>query len=272
MKPDKAWDRLDAILLHYEAAILDDLHSRFGEWSLDLTDIPLHEVVGALLARQVTLAVHLCRAPAIWNGHLAPVVLRTMVDLHISLAWILDDPDDRSKKFIAYGLGQEKLNLEHRRRQLENDGYDPNADPVILARAAWLDTQRFSFLTEIDLANWSGLTVRQMAKQANCLDLYRYAYQPFSSATHSMWQHVARYNLAPCSSPLHRHHGLPCMPEVSPDTDYVYRAAKYVEKSFRLFERSFGLPHPAESPLVWLESALHDEFGGTSKRDSSEEE
>jgi hypothetical protein len=42
---------------------------------------------------------------------MAPIILRAMVDLYITLSWIFKDPLERSKKYIAYGLGQEKLEI-----------------------------------------------------------------------------------------------------------------------------------------------------------------
>lgn len=54
--------------------------------------IPEQEVVFGLLARQATLAIGLLRSPQSWNGDMAPVILRTMIDLHLTLAWILQDP------------------------------------------------------------------------------------------------------------------------------------------------------------------------------------
>ena len=48
-----------------------------------------------------------------------------MVDAYITLAWIFDDPLERSRKFLLYGLGQAKLSNEHRKAQLQADGIDP---------------------------------------------------------------------------------------------------------------------------------------------------
>ena len=93
----------------YIHGIRKELHTRWHSWEFDPDQTEVHEVVGALLARQVTLATQLAGSPAIWNGHVAPVLLRTMVDAYITLAWILKKPLDRSRKFILHGLGQEKL-------------------------------------------------------------------------------------------------------------------------------------------------------------------
>ena len=98
-----------------------------------------------------------------------------MTDAYITLAWILKDPIERSRKLILYGLGQQKLMQEHRREALIAEGKDPAQDPMVKASEAWLNAQRFDFLTEVNVGSWSEAAVREMAEQADCLDLYRYA-------------------------------------------------------------------------------------------------
>ena len=111
-------------------------------------------------------------------------------------------------------------------------------------------------MTEVNVGSWSGISARQMAEQAGCLEIYRYAYAPFSAATHSMWQHVARYNLVHCESPLHRHHRIPWICPVAPDLDYLYRGAKYVEETFSRFEAAFCLQAPECTAFDFLEAEL----------------
>ena len=125
--------------------IIDGISGR-----LILMTSEMNEAIGALLARMVTLATEIATSPQTWNEHIAPVLLRSMVDAYITLAWIFNDPLDRSRKFILYGLGQAKLGMEHRKVQLEADGIDPNNDLIIKATESWINSQRYTFLTEID--------------------------------------------------------------------------------------------------------------------------
>ena len=236
-----------------------ELGERWQKWKLDLTQREVHEVVGALLARQVSLATQVADAPSIWNGHIAPVILRTMTDTHITLAWILRDPVDRARKYIMYGLGQEKLNIEHRKAQLEVQGIDPNTDPLIKASEDWLNSQRYTFLTEVNVGSWAGIDTRSMADEAKCLDLYNFAYTPFSAATHSMWQHVSKYNLVPCTNPLHGYHRIPVAPDTPfSDVDYFYNAAKYLDESLKLFDETFGVKTTAPSAFSALIEVLRE--------------
>ena len=119
-----------------------------------------------------------------------------------------------------------------------------------------LNAERFEHLTEVSIGSWSETDTRRMAEEAGCLDLYRLAYTPFSAAVHSMWHHVADYNLGRCRNPLHQYHRVPVDPDLASDIDYVYRAAKYVDKTMDLFDRKTGVSVEASSTLDWFMDAL----------------
>jgi Family of unknown function (DUF5677) len=244
----------------------EELKQRWKRWPVDLAKSEIHEAVGALLARQVTLATQLALSPSIWNGHIAPLLLRAMADVYITLAWILKTPDERARKFILYGLGQEKLQLEHRKTQIADRKPTPEEQLMIDASEAWINAQRFTFLTEVNLGSWSGLPTREMADQAGCLDFYSYVYMPFSACAHSMWHHIARYNLIQCSNPLHQYHWVPQDRELGIDPDYLYLAAKYLQKAFATFDETLGIvlqgPSAFEKLCDALEKLAHADESG----------
>src|SRR2546425_8975109 len=88
------WSKFRKLITDYISSVRSELDAHWNAWRLDLTNPEVHEVVGALLARQVTLATQLARAPDIWNSHLGPVILRSMADAYIVLAWILTSPEE----------------------------------------------------------------------------------------------------------------------------------------------------------------------------------
>jgi hypothetical protein len=238
-----------------------ELSARWEAWKLDLSKKELHEVVGALLARQVTLAVEFSQAPACWSYHVGPLFLRAMADVYITLAWIFADPTqslERARKFIYFGLGQEKLQLEHRRAEIKTEGREPNADERAYFESveAWINAQHYTFLTEVNVGNWSGLTVREMAKEADCLDFYNYVYQPWSGVAHSMWHHVGRYNVEQCGNPLHLNHLTPAVPRFYSDLHLLNLAGKYTHKAFRLFDQKTGVKVEVPSAFVRLDDGL----------------
>ena len=271
MNQSATWEQITRLIDIYVETIRNELRERWKHWPLDLAKKEMYEAIGALLARQVSLATHLALSPPVWNGHIAPLVLRSMTDAYITLAWIFQDPVARSVKFIEFGLGQAKLQLEHRKKQLEDDGRVSKDDPLIRGTEDWINEQRLADLTEVHVGAWAGLDTRKMVEEAGCIDLYNYAYSPFSSATHNMWSHIATHNLERCPNPLHRYHMIPIDRLISPDIDFVYRAAKYVEKSFKLFEEKTGVRLEGKSAFQSLAEAL-DEMSRKSDQEQYGEE
>lgn len=218
-----------------------ELAARLEAWPPDFSQIHVHEVIGGMLARQATLSKDLASSPALWTGDTAPILLRTMADAYINIAWLLLDPTERCRKFILFGLGQAKLELEHRRSQIGTRKPTTQEAAMLEAGEAWIDKQRIGWLLDVDLGKWSGQSVRQMAEEADCIDFYNYVYTPFSACAHSMWHHIARYNLRECANPLHRHHRRPTSAPRDPDINYLTLAAKYWNKTLGTFDRAYGL-------------------------------
>lgn len=256
MDNDKALDKIDEIITAFIKASRNELQARCSAWKVDLSRHEVYEVVGGLIARQVTLANQLAASPNIWNGAVASLVLRTMADTHLTLAWILESLEERARLYINYGLGQEKLLLEHQKESLRASGKDDKENPNIKAREAWINSQQFTFLTEVNVGSWSELDTRKIAEATDNLDLYRFSYQPFSASTHSMWQHVSKFNLAQCDTPLHRYHYLPVDRDFIPDIGYLHMAAEQLKKTLELFDAKTGVKVDAESSFTALERTI----------------
>lgn len=250
--------KLHKIIQKYISSVRKELKARWDMWQLDISQVEKYEVVGALLARQVTLATQLANNPSIWNGHIAPLVLRAMVDNYINLAWILHtDTLDRSKKFIEHGLGQQKLVVEHHKEEMKKRGVkNIENQPLIKVHEDWINSQRYTFLTTVSVGQWAEMDTRKMAEEADCIDFYRFAYTPFSANVHSLWNYVSRYNLVECTNQLHRLHKIPVDPDMPMDMDYLYRAAKYVEKAFKLFDKKTMVKAKVASSFERLEKDL----------------
>ena len=157
---DAFWQAIHTFVEHVVAQV----HARWDQWAKGHEKRHVHEVVGGLLARQATLAAELASNPSIWNAHSAPLFLRSMVENCITIAWILKSPDERAKQFIAYGLGQENLLLEQAKASLRETGSDPDTDPNIGSWEQWLNGQRYTFLTEVNVGSW-GLTFERWLRR-----------------------------------------------------------------------------------------------------------
>lgn len=243
---------LEKALNQYIEYVEHEFHARVSAWSIKYEEREMYEVITGLLSRQTALVVEMAKAPTVWNGHIGPIILRVMVDGYITLSWIFEDPLVRSRQFITYGLGQAKLNMEHRKRQIIDEGGDPDKDKVIQLNKMWIDSQQFDFLTEVNVGNWSGKTPRQMAEEAGCLGLYNYAYNPFSACVHNMWHHIEPFNLAYCGNDLHGYHRMPRIKKKVWDFDFFYRAAKYAQKTFLLFDAKKGIKIEAKPAFDFL--------------------
>lgn len=255
-EPSVEMSPLWAILDAYEKDALAEVRLRWNAWSTDLENTVVREVVGALLARQATLAIELVRNPSLWTGHLAPLFLRAMADVHISLAWISQDPTQRSQSFVGYGLGQVKLQIERHKQTWPDEPPDDQEKAMVGFLERWLDSQRYSFFTEVNVGSWSQKSVRDMAQEAGIGDFYDYVYTPFSACTHSMWHHVEQYNLKRCRNPLHGYHRVPTIVDLGPEADNALLAAKYLDKSIRTFDDAFGVKIECESSRENLSRGL----------------
>lgn len=243
---------LEKLVSEYCEIIKRALDERWQKFNIKLYDSETYEVIGGLLARQVTLTTQLAMAPQIWNGHIAPLILRSMTDAHITLAWILCEPKDRAKKYILYGLGQTKLLIEHLKKSLDEQPNYEQVKKMIEVKEMWLNSQRQDILIEVNVGSWSEISTREMAIDADCESIYHFAYVPFSGVAHNMWQHISFYNLEICRNPLHKYHKVPTITNPPLNIDFLYRSTKYVDRSFGLFDKVFNIKVETPMPLDWL--------------------
>jgi hypothetical protein len=244
------------IIDNYILQIKSELEERWNLWDKDLNQSHIYEVVGGILSRQTSLAIQFAKNPNIWNGEIAPILLRSMADNHINLAWILMNPNQNSEEFITHGLGQLKLELEHRKRKMEEDGISVKDNPFIQDEENFINSQRYSFLTAVNFGSWSGSSTRKMAEEANLLDFYNYVYQPFSNCVHSTWGHISKYNNIPSKNQFHKFLRHPQILDFYPDFFFLELAAKYLAKSFRLFDRSFPMNIGEPKSFLTLQTEL----------------
>ena len=142
---------LEDFLARYLANVVEGFEARWESYTPEIYQNEISEAIWGLGARQATLAVEMAHNPGIWNPHIAPIILRSMTDVHITLAWIVDDPAGRSKEYIRYGLGQEKLCLEYLQNeadQIPEGELDGPLEEGIEMRKKWLNTQIMGIVRE----------------------------------------------------------------------------------------------------------------------------
>ncbi|MBV7408293.1 DUF5677 domain-containing protein [Maritimibacter sp. DP1N21-5] len=246
---------LERLIFGFETTVKKEFLHRRDVLAFDLSQVEISQVVGCLIARQTTLAVDIASAPVMWTPHSAPIFLRVMADVFITLAWILKAPLNRSKLFIEYGVGNVKLEAEHRRQQLENDPHNINGEDLsamIEFQEWWVNSQLNSDLLDVNLGSWSGISTRKMAEEAGVLDFYNWVYQPFSASVHSQWQHLSWHNSTSCRNPSHRGHVSGAIPDYNSDNYWLFIAAKYLKKTNDLFDEHYPSEDCPESGLDYL--------------------
>lgn len=254
-------DELQALVSDYESYLTHSFNELWSKVPIDPIHSETFSVIGALLARQVTLSIQLARSPATWNGHAAPLFLRSQTDLHITVAWILGDLIKRARMYVLHGLGEEKLIIEQYKKEISDDPETPNLELIkqlIAVKSDWLSSQRHEWLVEVNLGHWAQLDTRTMAKEADCESLYKFAYKPFSHVAHNMWPHVSIYNSKQCENPLHRYHLIPSLRDAGVDIDYLYRSCKYVNKTYEAFIKRFDISMTDLLPIEWWNKYFED--------------
>ena len=249
------WQPLEAFVEHLESQVQE----RWRFWATNHEQRHVHEVIGGLLARQATLASQLAMNPLTWNEHSAPLFLRPMVENCITTAWILGDEnerDNRAKQFIEYGLGQENLLLKHAKANIQEQRLDPEDDPAIKQWEEWTNSQKYTFLTEVNVGNWADKNLREMAEQVELIDLHTWDFALASGAVHSTWNHLVKYDLRDCSNPLHGHHRIPYAQPLGADTEFLGKAAGYVDATNSVFDRATGYELGDPTTLQVLDELL----------------
>ncbi|MEB3414628.1 DUF5677 domain-containing protein [Alteriqipengyuania sp. WL0013] len=234
---------------------------RFG----DGFETTTNSVFSALLARQTSLSLGLAESPFTWSGHIAPLILRSMIDLLITYRWIALEPQSRAAEYVNYGLGSEKLLTAHYQSALEEGGEDESVRRIAEANLAWIEGQQFQMFVEVNLGSWTGKSIRQMCVETGDEDLYKFSYTPFSAAVHNMWNHVGKWNAKTCTNPMHKQHSIGVIHEAWPIVDFVFRACKYLDLTLQEFDHFYEYEGKAISPTDCFNEhieALSDAWNG----------
>lgn len=252
-------EKINGVVVRVIENAISEYKAHERAWPYDFADAEAREVMAGMLARQISLMRHLSCSPACWNWDIAPLFLRPMVEVVLNMAWIAKDPNGRSRSFIAYGLGQEKLQVEHMKATLSGmDAEDQEEySKAIEHREHWIAEQCYPYLVEVNVGSWAESQFK-MAQETGELSLYHHCYAPFSGCVHSMWHHVARYNLDVCKNPLHRHHRIANLTEIPGDFHSVYLAVKYLHRAFKVLQRAFDLKVKHQSTFALLRREINE--------------
>lgn len=252
--------------------ISDNLSERTEDFRAgDGFETAVNSVLSTLLGRQSSLAIGLTESPLTWNGHIAPLVLRSMIDLLITYRWILLQPRERSQEYISYGLGTEKLLAANYQAKLESGYEGADVKRIIEAHLSWIESQQFQMFIPVNLGSWTGTSVRRMCEEIGDSDLYKFSYAPFSACVHNMWNHVGKWNAATCRNPLHKQHASGTIVDAWPIVDFVFRACKYLQLVHEEFDRHYDYRAKSDPPTDAFRSAAEELHGDWEQNDDEVE-
>lgn len=167
--------------------------------------------LSGLLARSCALALDVFTERSLWIAEIGGIILRCQCETLIILAWLLYK-DDASiyKQFFQYSMGQQDL---YGLKLADYDGYRKAFKALYiggdeLANAMSKDSWAAQSRT-IDLGNWAGIDARKMAEEGGTKAFYDLVFSLYSADVHSQFVSVAKWNMMPCTNPLHNYHLLP---------------------------------------------------------------
>jgi hypothetical protein len=253
----------------FENTAQTELQNLWNTVRVDLANPTRQDVIIGLLARNLHLACEIAENPGLWVMPISAILVRCMIETQIRLAWPTKRGTDTDfKDYVEYGLGQEKLYIEHLKRLSVEDR--PDKQQIIEdieQREKWVNAQLFTFLLPVDVGGGNkGKDLRVMADEAGILDLHRLAYSPLSSAVHGHWNSIAGLNLTPCLNPLHGLHWLPVLPGRPINLSSVFDAVDCYSACFELVSLSLtGKQAKSEAVQSYLEQ-VREVFGSPPER------
>ncbi len=188
--------------------VIEYLNDVSAKHKWDLYSPGQDEILMGLFSRLTRLYVLIARSPDLWARDIAGIITRCLVDTAITFAYLVKVGTDKDfENFRSYGEGKEKLLMLHLQdtypgeKSLEGKSSEEIANEL----GSGLTPE----LIDIELANWTTKSARDLAIKADLEEFYRLVYDPTSSDVHGTWTSIKNFNLVRCSQPLHRFHRMP---------------------------------------------------------------
>lgn len=178
------------------------------------------EINLGLFNRIFNLSKRLLQVFEYWNDELGKVVLRSIIDSYILLAWLQSNgTEENLRNYKEYGLGKKKLFIEHLKSKIGNDALNPFYKRLENELNAELESIINPMFLNVNVGNWIDKSVRDMAMDIDEKELFDYLYNPFSDIIHGGYSSLEQHHLRNCYNPLHKGHKIP--KEVSEKLDFM---------------------------------------------------
>lgn len=241
MSDSISYTQLEKVIDNYIPVVKDSLIKRWNNWKINLDEQIKFEVIGGILSRQVSLLIEFLGAVAIWNGNVGTIILRTMAENVIIIAWILKrDTIKRCEMFVDHGISQELLLLEKQKSEAQKRKLKEWEKEFLKHSEDLISRERNLYNLDVNIGAWANKNIRTMAEEAELKDFYDFSFTPFSFAAHSTWNHILQYNLKESDNPLHNFMKIPVVNEIQPDIHFAEIAIKYLDMCYKYVDLSFN--------------------------------
>jgi Family of unknown function (DUF5677) len=263
---------LTEILAEYRRHLTEEVT---GYWSSSTPNLALPqkgEVLAGLLAREARLVCAMASDTFLWTPDIGEIVLRSQVEAHVNLTWLIRCGKAKDfASFVEYGLGQEKLAVEHLYARVQEKGTGvPGGEEHVRERLRVVNNEIFSAFLPVNVGDWINKSVRERAQEAGLDDDYNLLYLPASSVAHSAWNSLTQQNLRRCANPLHRFHRMPVIRDFPAIPELFMRAVELMDESLEVWAGDLGVQRKTPTAADRLSDVL--ESWQTGNRDQSSQE
>ncbi len=230
---DTNFQKLLTICQRYAEDLGNEVEHYWGASTPDIANPRRGEVLAGIVSREVRLASMIVGVPQLWSADILRILSRCQVESHVNLVWLIAraNPDDFAA-FVEYGLGQEKLFVEHLSSKVESRGTSiPGGSEFVERMRTWVQGQIMSEFLPVNVGDWTDKSVRDRASEVGLDDDYQLGYAPHSSGLHGTWNVLAQTHLQHCLNPLHRFHRVPRLDPPPPVLQSVQQACITMDES-----------------------------------------
>jgi hypothetical protein len=209
--------------------------------SYDLYDPSRDEVLLGLFSRLTRLYVMALTTPPLWAPDMAGIILRCLADTAITFAYLTKcGKAEEFTSFISYGEGKEKLLMLQLqdRYPMQKSVQGKTSEDI----ANELGGGFMPEMIDINLADWTKKSARDLALASGTDEIYRLVYDPASTHLHGTWMSIQKANLVRCIQPIHRFHKIPGMFEPPLYADMLDAFGKIYETAVQIGIDNLSFP------------------------------
>ena len=215
------------------------------QYKYDLYNPLFDEIKLGLFSRIIRLYISFVSIPFLWTRDLSGIMLRCIGETAIIYFYLVKKgSEEELLKFQEYSLGKEKLLMLHmqdtlkEKATLEGKSMDDISDEI--------GGDFIAELQKIELKNWTKKNIRELSKEVDLDNIYRWVIDPSSAEIHGSWNSLRKSNLVICQQILHRFHRIPKFYEPPIFIIPIYVATEIYTMCENLAVDELGCPFPDE--------------------------